>query len=404
MAAAVALLAVDAAPRTAAAGAGPVAVTTTEPVDATLGYRANARNDSWVAGATAAPPYKKSWSRDLGSAVSAPVAVGRHVFVVVNADQGDEGGPRMQLAGLDAATGKDLWPQRFLTGEPGATVSYGGGLLYTQTLSGTVAAWDPATGTQKWTVRLGSGSASCQYPPTWYEGVLYTQDGRGLAVALGAADGRRLWTAPLAENGWSTVSVDDAGVWIGFDNIAYHLLDRATGRELRRFEAPNISGPGGNPAVLGAGALWLRNSWSDDEKVVAYDRKSGAALRSFPADATPAFGPGRVYVTYRGVVKAVSTGTYQAVWSWSSPRQVATVRLVAGGYVYVQDGNGELVVLDERTGARVWSHRLWPEPHPMENVTPEADWRGWTVPGVATAQGRLFAQAEGGVLIGFGRA
>ncbi|MEU9235581.1 outer membrane protein assembly factor BamB family protein [Streptomyces subrutilus] len=384
-------------------GSGSSATAAAEPQDATLGYRADARADSFVAGATAAPPFKKLWSRDLGSVVSAPVAVGGRVFAVVNADQGGEGGPRMQLVGLDAASGKDLWPQKFLTGEPNATVTYGGGLLYTQTGGGKVSAWDPATGALKWTTSLG-GSPFCQYPPTWYGDVLYTQDGRGKAVALRAGTGQRLWEAPLVENGFAPVVVDEAGVWVGFDNLAYQLLDRNSGRELRRFDVPDMSGPGGNPAVLGAGALWLRNSFSDDSNAVAYDRTTGSVLRSLPADATPAFGTGRVYIANRGVVRALNTTDYRTVWSYSSPRRAATVRLVAGGYVYVQDGNGELVVLNEKTGAKAWSYRLADEPHPMENVIAEQDWRGWTVPGIATARGRLFAPAQGGLLIGFGKA
>ncbi|MEU6180221.1 outer membrane protein assembly factor BamB family protein [Streptomyces coeruleorubidus] len=85
-----------------------------------------------------------------------------------------------------------------------------------------------------------------------------------------------------------------------------------------------------------------------------------------------------------------------------SPRQAATVRLVAGGHVYVQDGNGKLVVLNERTGAVVWSYRLWAEPHPMEDVLAEEDWRGWVNPGIATAGGRVFAPGQNGVLTAFG--
>ncbi|MFC7310229.1 hypothetical protein ACFQVC_39210 [Streptomyces monticola] len=104
------------------AGTGPQAApsqgrlaTASEVADVTLGYRANSRLDSAVSSATAVPPFKKLWSRDLGSAVSAPVAVGDRVFAVVNADQGEEGGPRMELVGLNAATGTRLWPQKFLT-------------------------------------------------------------------------------------------------------------------------------------------------------------------------------------------------------------------------------------------------------------------------------------------------
>ncbi|MFH8259196.1 outer membrane protein assembly factor BamB family protein [Streptomyces roseolus] len=371
--------------------------------DATFGYRANARSDSSVPHATARPPFKKLWARDLGSVVSAPVAVGNRVFAVVNADQGEEGGPRMELVGLDAATGRALWPQRPLTREPAATVTFGGGLLFTQTLGGQVRAWDPADGTLKWTVELGNGY--CQYPPAWYGNVLYTQNSRGKAVALAAGNGRQLWEAPLVENGWAPVVVDEVGVWIGFDNLAYQLLDRATGKEVRRFDVPDRSGGGSNPVVLGAGALWLRNSFSDDSDAVAYDRRTGAVLRRVPADATPAFGTNRVYVAHRGVVRALdTTAGYATRWTYTSPRRAATVRLVAGGFVYVKDGTGELVVLDEKTGKKAWSYRLGAEPHPMENVVAEEDWRGWTVPGLATARGRLFAPAQDGVLIAFGKA
>ncbi|MFD8235473.1 PQQ-binding-like beta-propeller repeat protein [Streptomyces sp. NPDC059696] len=395
------------APATAAAAAAAKAMArakaraSTEPANATLGYRANARHDSFVAGATAAPPFTKAWSLDLGSAVSAPVAVGGKVYVVVNAaaEEGSDG-PRMELVGLDAATGTRLWPQRLITdNDPKATLAYGGGLLYTQTGRGVVTAWDPATGRQRWTRSIGSGS--CEYPPTWYDGTLYTQDGRGTALALRPSDGSELWRAPLVDWGWSPVVVDEVGVWFGFDNSSYQLLDRRTGRELRRYDVPDRTELGGNPIARGAGALWLRSDDLDDERTVAYDQNTGAVLRSFPADATPAFGPGRVYVAYRGVVKAISTTTYKTVWSYTSPRQAAAVRLVAGGYVYVRDGNGKLVVLNERTGAVVWSYRLWTEPHPMEDVPAENDWRGWVNPGIATASGRVFAPAENGVLIAF---
>ncbi|WP_104785261.1 MULTISPECIES: outer membrane protein assembly factor BamB family protein [Streptomyces] len=374
---------------------------TSEPPDATLGYRANARNDSFVTGATAAPPFTKAWSVDLGSAVSAPVAVGGKVFVVVNAVEEEEsGGPRMELVGLDAATGKRLWPQRLIAdNDPKATLAYGGGLLYTQTGRGVVTAWDPATGGQRWTRSIGSGS--CEYPPTWYDGTLYTQDGRGTALALRPSDGAELWRAPLVDWGWSPVVVDDLGVWFGFDNASYQLLDRHTGRELRRYDVPDLLALGGNPIARGAGALWLRSDDLADERTVAYDRNTGAVLRSFPADATPAFGPGRVYVAHRGVVKAISTTTYKTAWSYRSPRGAATVRLVAGGYVYVQDGNGKLVVLNERSGAAVWSYQLWAEPHPMENVLAEEDWRGWVNPGIATHDGRVFAPGQDGVLTAF---
>ncbi|MFD4790131.1 PQQ-binding-like beta-propeller repeat protein [Streptomyces sp. NPDC058459] len=376
--------------------------TAAERTDATLGYRADGRADSRVFGATAAPPFKKLWSRDFGTVVSAPVAVGDKVYAVVNADDGTEGGPRMMLIGVNAATGKDLWPAvRLEQNETEAGVSYGGGLLYTQTSRGTIAAWNPATGRRKWSVTLDT--ASMQYPPVWYDGSLYLQDGRGTALALRADTGARVWSAPLSEYSWAPTVVDASGVWIGFDGIAWHHLNLKTGAELRRFEVPNVSGAYGNPVVLGAGAAWMRSSDTDDESVTAYSQKTGKVLRKLSADATPAFGPGRVYVAYRGKVKALSTSTYKAAWTYSSSVKAATVRMVAHGFVYVDDADGRLVVLNEKTGKVAWSYRRFPAPHPMSNILAEEDWRGFTVPGIATAKGRLFVPAADGTLIGFGK-
>ncbi|GAA2313882.1 PQQ-binding-like beta-propeller repeat protein [Streptomyces kunmingensis] len=378
--------------------------TAAELTDATLGYRADGRADSLVVGATAAPPYKKLWSRDFGTVVSAPVAIGDKVYAVVNADDGTEGGPRMMLVGVHAATGKDLWPAvRLEQNEPQAGVAYGGGLLYTQTSRGTIAAWDPATGKQKWSVTLDS--ASMQYPPVWYDGLLYLQDGRGTALALRADSGAQVWaTAPLAEYSSAPTVVDASGVWIGFDGIGWHHLDRRTGAELHRFEVPDRSGAYGNPVVLGAGAAWMRSSDSDDETVTAYDQKTGQALRKLPADATPAFGPGRVYVAHHGKVQALSTSTYKAAWTYTSSVDAATVRLVANGYVYVEDADGRLVVLDQKTGNTAWSYRRYPAPHPQSIINAEDDWRGFIVPGIATSKARLFVPGAEGTLIGFGKA
>ncbi|MFI0166914.1 PQQ-binding-like beta-propeller repeat protein [Streptomyces sp. NPDC017095] len=376
--------------------------TAAELTDATLGYRADGRADGLVAGATAAPPYRKLWSRDFGTVVSAPVAVGDKVYAVVNADDGTEGGPRMMLVGLRAGTGKDLWPAVSLEkNETGAGVSYGGGLLYTQTSRGTIAAWNPATGRRIWSVTLDS--ASMQYPPVWYGGLLYLQDGRGTAFALRADTGARVWKAPLSQYSWAPTVVDASGVWIGFDGVAWHHLDRRTGAELHRFRVPDVSGAYGNPVALGAGAAWMRSSDYGDESVTAYDRKTGAAVRKLPADATPAFGPGRVYVAYRGKVRAYSTSTYKAAWTYTSSVGAATVRLVAGGYVYVEDADGRLVVLDRTTGKTVWSYRRYPAPPPMSPILAEDDWRGFVVPGIATAKGRLFVPGAEGTLTAFGK-
>ncbi|MGW9302886.1 outer membrane protein assembly factor BamB family protein [Streptomyces cyaneofuscatus] len=379
------------------------AATAGELRDATLGYRANGRADSLVTGATAAPPFKKLWTRDFGTVVSAPVAIGDKVFAVVNANDGTEGGPRMMLVGLHAATGKDLWPAVQLEqNATGAGVAYGGGLLYTHTSRGTVAAWDPATGRQKWSLTLSS--ASLHYPPVWYDGLVYLQNGRGTALALRAGTGARVWEAPVSEWSVAPAVVDASGVWIGFDGLGWHHLDLKTGAELHSFHVPGVWGAYGLPVALGAGAAWTRSDASGDVTVTAYDRKSGKAVRKLPADATPVFGPGRVYVAHLGKVRALDSVTYKAAWTYTSSVEAATVRLVAGGHVYVEDADGRLVVLDEKTGKVAWTYRRYPEPHPQSIILAEDDARGFVVPGIATSASRLFVPSAEGTLIAFGKA
>ncbi|MFD5986800.1 PQQ-binding-like beta-propeller repeat protein [Streptomyces cyaneofuscatus] len=286
--------------------------------------------------------------------------------------------------------------------EPQAGVAYGGGLLYTQTARGTIAAWDPATGRQKWSLKLAS--ATMQYPPVWYDGLVYLHDGRGTALALRADTGAKVWEAPLSEYAAAPTVVDASGVWIGFDSLGRHHLDLKTGAELHSFHVPGVWGAYGHPVALGAGAAWTRSDASGDVTVIAWDQKTGKAVRKLPADATPVFGPGRVYVAHLGKVRALDSSTYKAAGTCTSSVEAATVHLVAGGYVYVEDADGRLVVLDEKTGKVTWSYRRYPEPHPRSIILAEDDARGFVVPGIATSASRLFVPSADGTLIAFGKA
>ncbi|MER6188394.1 PQQ-binding-like beta-propeller repeat protein [Streptomyces cyaneofuscatus] len=379
------------------------AATAGELRDATLGYRANGRADSLVTGATAAPPLKKLWTRDSGRVVSAPVAVGGKVFRGGQRRRRHRGRPAH-----DARRNRCRHRQGSLAGRPaGAERAPGrggvrGGLLYTQTARGTIAAWDPATGRQKWSLKLAS--ATMQYPPVWYGGLVYLHDGRGTALALRADTGAKVWEAPLSEYAAAPTVVDASGVWIGFDSLGRHHLDLKTGAEPHSFHVPGVWGAYGHPVVLGAGAAWTRSDASGDVTVIAWDQKAGKAVRKLPADATPVFGPGRGYVAHLGKVRALYSSTYKAAGTCTSSVEAATVRLVAGGYVYVEDADGRLVVLDEKTGKVTWSYRRYPEPHPQSIILAEDDARGFVVPGIATSTSRLFVPSADGTLIAFGKA
>ncbi|MYS20681.1 Outer membrane protein assembly factor BamB, contains PQQ-like beta-propeller repeat [Streptomyces sp. DvalAA-14] len=380
--------------------------TAEESHDATPAYRVDASLDSSVTGATAKPPYRQLWSRDFGTMAGSPITVGDRVFAVVNAAGPQDPGPDMKLVGLDARTGQDLWPAKELTPLT-ATAAYGGGLLYTQTEEGLLTAWDPARGTRVWQTQLDRvHSFIWDFPPTWYKGVLYTQGGStSVTTAIRATDGRILWNTTMRDTGETPVAVDAQGVWVAHDDITYQLLDPADGHELRHYNLPPYFDGGGNPPVLAHGDLWLRGDYPVDptDQVTAFDEKTGTKIRSFPADSTPAFDAGHAYITYQGVLRALDAKTFATDWTYTSPVGSAAVRLVANGYVYVEDADGLLLALNAADGRTAWSVRIAPAPNPNSAIPGERDWAQFTVPGLGTAHGRLVVPAGGG-LVAFGPA
>ncbi|WP_433894222.1 PQQ-binding-like beta-propeller repeat protein [Streptomyces sp. CA-111067] len=378
-----------------------------ESSDATPAYRADASLDSSVTCATARPPYRHLWSRDLGTMAGGPLTVGDRVFAVVNAAGPDALGPDLRLVGLDARTGKDLWPAKELNGTE-ANATYGGGLLYTQTMSGLLTAWNPMSGAVVWHTQLDQVNTHWwAYPPTWYKGVLYTQGGStSVTTAVRATDGHVLWNTAMRDTGQTPVAVDAQGVWVAHDDITYQLLDPATGKERRHYNLPPYFDGGGNTPALAHGDLWLLGNIPIHltDQVTAFDERTGSKLRSFPASSTPAFDAGHDYITYQGVLKALDAKTFATDWTYTSPVGHATVRLVANGYVYVEDADGLLLALDAANGRTAWSVRVAPAPNPNGAINEVPDWMfGYSVPGIGTAHGRLVVPV-GGSLVGFGPA
>jgi outer membrane protein assembly factor BamB len=133
-------------------------------------------------------------------------------------------------------------------------------------------------------------------------------------------------------------------------------------------------------------------------EVTAFSERTGAKVRSFPADSTPAFDGAHDYLTDQGVVKALDGESYATDWTYTSPVGSASVRLVANGYVYVDDGDGLLLALSEADGHTAWSVRVTPAPNPNGAIPGEMDARGFSVPGIGTADGRLLVPVSGGGL------
>jgi hypothetical protein len=111
---------------------------------------------SFTAPATGPDALVKRWTVDVGIGYATPIVVGDRVY------QFSRIGENETMTALDAASGRQLWqgsyPAEFTLSNvaaahgkgPKSTPTFFGGRLYTIGKTGTVTAWDAATGTPLW--------------------------------------------------------------------------------------------------------------------------------------------------------------------------------------------------------------------------------------------------------------
>lgn len=167
-------------------------------------------------------------------------AAGSRVFVASEAGQ---------LHALDLASGAELWRYE-IGGKPGAGLVVADGRVYVAGRDARLHAVDAETGEAAW--RLGFWSSWVEAAPIVHEGVLYvgSSDMRRV-TALDPATGQVHWRSPVGGWTWGRpLPLGDqlvVGMAGGAPYFLAHaaglaLLDRASGRVLARWDAPEGSG------------------------------------------------------------------------------------------------------------------------------------------------------------------
>lgn len=243
---------------------------------------------------------KTNWMMQLGDlnrSATPPGTNGRHVAGI--------NGSVLYL--LDAATGKPIWEQR-LGGVPSTGPTLSANYVYVPMLGGVVEAY-PLDREAKLEPLTMSGSGTALAPPL-------------------VTDESIVWTT---EKG----------------SLLVHRIDNHRQRFNFRAEGGMVSSATSRENILFAGSL--------DGYVYALNELTGAALWRFATGdrvrETPLVVDKAVYVVAeRGGLFRVNAES--GAEAWYSP---GVRRLLAASQakLYAEDGNGQMVVLDARTGARV---------------------------------------------------
>jgi outer membrane protein assembly factor BamB len=214
-------------------------------------------------------------------------------------------------------------------GLSGGGLAYGGGRVFATTPYGEVVALDPATGAILWRQVLNvSGTGA----PATDGSAVFVAGRDGTAWAINADDGRVRWTA--------TGLPSAAGV-VG--SAAPAVGERAIVFAFPSGVATSILKTGGTTA------------WSTP---VAGQRPGRAFAGGF-ADVTgdPVIDGGLIYLgTSAGRTVALSASGGEQVWS--AVEGAMGPILAVGGALFMLNDKGDLVRLDQATGAKVWTQPL----------------------------------------------
>jgi outer membrane protein assembly factor BamB len=293
-----------------------------------------------------------------------------------------------------------LWDQRvgsYLLSAP----LYADGTLYVGDYQGRLFALEPETGETRWQAPLGQfyetalavagdfvivggmeGSVFGLERETGAERWTFQADGRLAAplvvgqqifaattstlYALDLATGQLRWQAELATNDvYAAAPAYAAGVVYAASDQVLAAIDAQTGQDRWRMttEAPVFGG-----VALADGLVYLGLG---DGTLRAYSQATGEPAWSFAARdpgpisfwSAPASAGGLVYAGNRdGYLYAVDAATGAKRWEFDTAGGFVSGPVVAGGLVYMTDGNHEVrrrplhvFALDAATGALRWS-------------------------------------------------
>jgi outer membrane protein assembly factor BamB len=323
-----------------------------------------------AAGAPAASSPRLLWHID-DEGRGTPAIGGRTAFFLTK---------RHELVAVHASSGRVLWRAR----TPGLADQTAGSRVIGA--DGRVIAGDDAVvgfdgdGRERWRFSDPQVSAAGIYLGDAAGGLVFTGSSSGRIAAIDAATGQLRWTASAGSEDTTVFApvADEQLVVAGYTTFAATLSggviawDARTGQERWRVDFADT----GSPAGLTGGPVladWFAAAANRDGTILVIERRSGRVVTTVPAVGEPAIagldavsqdfralawaGRGRVLIagSLTGVVVAVDAAT--GVERWRRRPIAASVGFaltIDDGTVYVPYLSGPLVALDVSSGEERW--------------------------------------------------
>lgn len=293
----------------------------------------------------------EQWRTDLGDSgdVRFPDSAAAIAGDIVLAGFGE------RLFALDRGTGEVQWQVQF-EAEPTAPVVADGTGYVTLTGSGSVVAFDAATGDIEWQRDIGQW---CPGPVAVADGVVYTvtnqEDDQGSLVALDATTANEQWRYTSQQPLAGSPAIVGGTIFVG-DARGLHAVTtegdrrwRFKGRPLEDHEWHNWSYRGSSPAVSN-GTVYIGAA---DERVYALDADSGEQQWAFwtwnNVTGAPVVTPDTVYVgSDDTIIYALTVDTGERRWEFDTTGRIdGAGGAVVDGRLYISTFQDGLYALEE---------------------------------------------------------
>jgi outer membrane protein assembly factor BamB len=293
----------------------------------------------------------EKWSENFPGAVSYPLIVGDRVFVT---DSNGGGAGNSGLDAFDASDGDLLWGPVDLQGTSEG-IAYDDGLVFNIDWSGTLTAYDAATGVLQWTQPLQeTGQYEFTSAPSASGGVVYV-GGAGSGGTLYAVDestGHLLWTGSVMNGDESSPAVSATGVYVSYACQQTYDFSPTSGALIWHYST-SCEGGGGQTPVLYDGSLYVPNNNPGPPPVLS--ATTGAQTGTFGSVISPAFDNSLEFTLDNGTLTATQLSTGTTLWAQRADGTLDSAPILVGGEVYVGGSSGLVAAFDENTGEETWS-------------------------------------------------
>ncbi len=268
------------------------------------------------------------------------------------------------------------------------------GTVLVGAMSGTLYAFDAATGAQKWTYDVGgpilgtvnihrsaeSGGADRVY-------VIGQNDGTLHGIEL--ESGTRSWKAEAIDRCDGSPSVGGDAIIFGSCAAALHVFSAQDGKLIKNIPIDDDSQIAGGVAIVGDSVFsgshsgYLIHANSKTGEVVWINKDSEDEVLSTPAVS----GEWVVFTSYDGLVYGLDRTTGQKRWSFDTEGWPTSPVIAAGKVILSADGVLYLLRLD--TGEKIWSYEV------SDETTSPAIIRGMIVVGSEDGTITAFGPSQG---------